>query len=46
MVAKRRLIVFRNILAVIAGLVVGSIVNMSLVMLNAYVLFPCRRART
>jgi len=30
----------RNILAVIAGLFVGMVVNMSLVMLNAYVLFP------
>jgi hypothetical protein len=30
----------RNILAVIAGLVVGMVVNMALIMLNAYVLFP------
>ena len=30
----------RNILAVIAGLFVGMVVNMALVMLNAYVLFP------
>jgi hypothetical protein len=30
----------RNIGAVIAGLVVGMIVNMALVMLNGYVLFP------
>jgi MFS family permease len=30
----------RNILSVIAGLFVGSAVNMALVMLNAYVLFP------
>jgi len=30
----------RNIVAVVGGLVVGMAVNMSLVMLNAYVLFP------
>ena len=30
----------RNILSVFAGLIVGSAVNMALVMLNAYVLFP------
>ncbi len=30
----------RNILAVIAGLIVGMVVNMALVTLNAYVLFP------
>ena len=30
----------RNILAVIGGLAVGMAVNMALVMLNAYVLFP------
>ncbi len=30
----------RNVFAVIAGLVVGMVVNMALVMLNAYVLFP------
>lgn len=30
----------RNILAVIAGLAAGMAVNMALVMLNAYVLFP------
>lgn len=30
----------RNILAVLAGLFVGMVVNMALVMLNAYVLFP------
>ena len=30
----------RNILAVVAGLAVGMAVNMALIMLNAYVLFP------
>lgn len=30
----------RNILSVIAGMFVGSAVNMALVMLNVYVLFP------
>ena len=30
----------RNTLAVLAGLAVGMIVNMAIVMLNAYVLFP------
>ena len=30
----------KNIFAVIIGLVVGMAVNMSLVMLNAYALFP------
>ena len=33
-------ILVRNILATIAGLFVGSCVNMALVLLNAYVLFP------
>ena len=30
----------RNTLATVAGLAVGSIINMALILLNAYVLFP------
>ena len=30
----------RNVLAVIAGLIAGMAVNMALIMLNGYVLYP------
>ena len=36
----------RNIAAVLAGLVVGMIVNMAFVMLNSYVLFPMPEGTT
>jgi len=36
----------RNILAVIVGLIIGMAVNMSLVMLNAKVLFPMPEGAT
>ena len=40
------MILIRNILAIIIGLITGMAVNMSLVMLNAKVLFPMPEGAT